>query len=102
MAQRTVGRILAGVTLAATIALAGSAPAHAAPRMPVVSPLSWLESFLGGRIAALWAGAAGGRGQAHGTEKAGPAIDPNGNTGSSQPTGNSVPGVQSSSPDPQG
>jgi len=75
MAQRTVGRILAGVTLAATIALAGSAPAHAASRMPAVSPLSWLESFLGGRIAALWAGAAGGeRGQAGRPEKQGPAV----------------------------
>jgi|GEM_PF-3260150 len=103
MAQRTLGRTLAGVALAATLTLAGPAPAHAAPRMPSLSVLSWMDSLLGGRIAALWA-AVGGGDHGHGTrlEKQGPAIDPNGGTGGGQPNGTSVPHDQGLWTDPNG
>jgi hypothetical protein len=102
MAQRTLGRILAGVALTATLTLASPAPAHAAPRMPSISALSWLDNLLGGRIAVLWA--AGDNGDQHGArpEKQGPAIDPNGGTGSGQSTGTSVPNGQSLWIDPNG
>lgn len=120
MAQRTIGRILAGVALTAALTLAGAAPAQAAVRGPSISALNWLQSFLGGRIAALWMAASGGghrpsarpekqgpavdpnggtgTGQTAGIflpEKAGPAMDPNGGTGSSQPNGNSITTGQS-------
>ena len=101
MAQRTLGRTLAGVALAATLTLAGPTPAHAAPRMPSLSVLSWMDSLLGGRIAALWVAVGGGdHRQGSGMEKQGPAMDPNGGTGSGQSTGTPVPNDQSLWVDP--
>ena len=103
LAQRTLGRILAGVALASTLTLAGPAPAHAAPRMPSLSVLSWMDSLLGERIAALWMAVGGGdhkRGAS--LEKAGPAVDPNGGTGSGQSTGTSTTNGQSLWIDPNG
>ena len=83
MAQRTSGRVLAGIALVASLTLAGPTPAHAIPRLSADGVWSWVSRLWDGSSATL--GTAVKRtsttqstGRARYIEKAGVCIDPNG------------------------
>jgi hypothetical protein len=77
-------KLLVGGALVATLALAGTAPAHAASGTASPGLWGWLAGLWGERIAVPWIGtgqAQGGHrptGSPTGWEKVGSCVDPNG------------------------
>jgi hypothetical protein len=83
MAQRTFGRVLAGIALAAVLTLAGPTPAQAAPRIGSDVVWSWVSALWDGTVGALW-GVPARTNPDHGPkmglplQKQGGCVDPNG------------------------
>lgn len=84
MKQESFRNLLVGGVLVAALALAGTAPAHAAAGPAGHGFWGWLDGFWGEGIAAPWIGTERARGEHRSTgsstgwEKVGSGVDPNG------------------------